>query len=297
MQTIVAETSIPKYPLEIDEKTGNKMLRIEKASCRSIHIKNDFLQPHRKDYYFFAFIKQGSSKHWIDMVPYTLKPNTFYFTVPHQVHLKEEPKPITGAIIGFTEEFLALDENNTLRKLPIIQNPHNGHELSLTKQDVDFLEDLIDKINSEYHAHNTWQRGMLMAYMHVLIIYLSRLYTEQISNSNLLPGKVLLKKYLERIEESYIDEHEVSSYADMLNVSAGHLGEVVKQQSGKSAIAHIHDRLILEAKRLIFHTDQSIKEIAFVLGFEDASYFNRFFKRITGQTPVDYRLQIREMYQ
>jgi AraC-like DNA-binding protein len=137
---------------------------------------------------------------------------------------------------------------------------------------------------------------MLMAYMQVLIIYLSRLYTEQVSDEERFPGKVLLKKYQEKIEESYIEQHEVAAYADMLNVSAGHLSEVIKQQSGKSAIAHIHERLILEAKRLIFHTEQSIKEIAFELGFEDASYFNRFFKRITGQTPADYRLRIREMY-
>jgi len=82
----------------------------------------------------------------------------------------------------------------------------------------------------------------------------------------------------------------------MLNISAGHLSEVVKDQSGKSAITHIHERLVLEAKRLLFHTENSIKEVAFQLGFEDASYFNRFFKRITGNTPLDYRSSNREMY-
>jgi len=82
----------------------------------------------------------------------------------------------------------------------------------------------------------------------------------------------------------------------MLNISAGHLSEVVKEQSGKPAIAHIHERLILETKRLLFHTDQSVKEIAFRLGFEEASYFNRFFKRIVGDTPLTYRNTIREMY-
>lgn len=272
------------------------MLRIEKSDCKSIHVKTDFLQPHRKDYYFFAFIKQGSSKHWIDMIPYTLKPDTFYFSVPHQVHLKEEPQPIAGAIIGFTEEFLSLDENNSLRKLPVIQNPHNGHELSLTKQDVVFLDDLINKIYDEYHTRSNWQGGMLIAYMQVLMIFISRLYTKQISNMQQLPAKAMLKKYIEKIEERYIDQHDVAAYADMLNISAGHLSEVVKEQSGKPAIAHIHERLILEAKRMLFFKDQSIKEIAFELGFEDASYFNRFFKRITTYTPLEYRVYTREMY-
>ena len=88
----------------------------------------------------------------------------------------------------------------------------------------------------------------------------------------------------------------MAAYAEMLNISAGHMGDVVKEQSGKPAIAHIHERVILEAKRLLFHTDYVIKEIAFHLGFEDASYFSRFFKRMTGHTPVDYRLNIRKMY-
>jgi AraC family transcriptional activator of pobA len=70
----------------------------------------------------------------------------------------------------------------------------------------------------------------------------------------------------------------------------------VKEQSGKSAIMHIHERIVLEAKRLVFHTNSSVKEIAFELGFEDASYFNRFFKRLTGITPVEYKNAIRKMY-
>jgi len=259
-------------------------------------LRSEFLLPHRKDYYFFVLVRQGSSRHWIDMTPYTLKADTFYFTTPHQIQLKEEAEPLTGIIMAFTEEFLAMEENSSLKQLPIIQNPYNGHELSLSPQDVIFVEDIMDKTYAEYLSKNTWKQGMLTAYIKVLLIYLSRLYTEQYSNAELVPNRVLLKKYLSKIEESYLNEHEVTAYADMLNISAGHLSEVVKEQSGKPAITHIHERLILEAKRLLFHTEQSIKEIAFQLGFEDASYFNRFFKRITNHTPVEYRVTIREMY-
>ena len=100
------ETIIPKYALEPDAETGNSLFRINKVDCAmSSVMQADFLAPHRKDYYFMAFVKQGSSRHWIDMTPYTLKPDAFYFTVPHQVHLKEESEPISGYIIGFTEEF------------------------------------------------------------------------------------------------------------------------------------------------------------------------------------------------
>jgi len=292
-----AETVIPKFKLEPDAQTGNSMFRMNKVECSMSMTQVDFLRPHRKDYYFFCLVRQGSSRHWIDMTPYTLKPDMFYFTVPNQVQLKEEAEPLTGMILAFTEEFLALEANSSLNLLPIIQNKHNGHDLSLSPADVAFIEDILGKMYAEYTAKNNWQHGMMTAYVQVLMIYLSRLYTEQYSSATETPDRLMLKKYLTKIEESYTQTHEVNAYADMLNISAGHLSEVVKDQSGKPAIAHIHERLILEAKRLLFHTEHSIKEIAFQLGFEDASYFNRFFKRLVKHTPVEYRTTIREMYQ
>ncbi|WP_461453178.1 AraC family transcriptional regulator [Mucilaginibacter sp.] len=291
------ETVIPKFQLEPDIRTNNKMLRMEKSDCSMSMMRSDFLRPHRKDYYFFVLVRQGSSRHWIDMMPYTLKPDTFYFTVPNQVQLKEEAEPLTGMLVAFTQEFLALEGASSLKQLPIIQNKHNGHDLSLSPDDVVFIDDILQKMYAEYLIRNNWQHGMMMGYIQVLMIYLSRLYNEQYSSATQSPERLMLKRYLSKIEESYTQTHEVTAYADMLNISAGHLSEVVKEQSGKPAIAHIHERLILEAKRLLFHTEHSIKEIAFQLGFEDASYFNRFFKRLVKHTPVEYRTTIREMYQ
>jgi AraC family transcriptional activator of pobA len=296
MDTFITEAVIPNYPFEPDADTGNTMFRINRNDCVVNYKKSDFLVPHRKSYYFMAFVKQGNSRHWIDTTPYTVKPNAFYFTIPHQVHLKEVTEPFSGIGLSFTDDFLAMDESNSLKNLPVIQNPDNGHELLLSDQDVIFIDDLLEKVLVEYYSKNDWQHNMLMAYMKVLLIYLSRLYTEQFSYQELLPGRILLKKYLAKIDEAYTNNHEVANYADMLNISPGHLSELIKEQSGKPAIIHIHERLIVEAKRLLFHTDYAVKEIAFHLGFEDASYFNRFFKRLTDTTPVSFRTSIREMY-
>lgn len=296
MQTLNAEQVIPNYAFEPDNKTGNPMFKIAHNYCSVTYYKKDLLIPHRKDYYLMVFVKDGSSRHWIDMTPYSLKPNTFYFTVPSQIHMKEEPKPLTGTMLNFTDEFLAMEESGLMKQLPIIQNLLNAHELNLTDADVVFIDEILTKIDTEYRAKNTWQSGMLVAYMQVLLIYLSRLYTEQFKSNEAYPDRQLLKKYLAKIDEEFKEVHEVACYADMLNISAGHLSEVVKEQSGKSAITHIHERIVLEAKRLLFHTESSMKEISFELGFEDASYFNRFFKRITGSTPLDYRNAAREMY-
>ncbi|UEG53770.1 helix-turn-helix transcriptional regulator [Mucilaginibacter daejeonensis] len=293
---LITDATIPQYSFEPDAVMGNTLFRIDRNDCIMSYRRSDMLVPHRKNYYFMSLVRRGSSRHWIDQVPYVIKPDHFYFTVPQQIHLKEAAQPFTGITLSFTEEFLGLDESGTLKQLPLIANPDHGHELKLSNADVSFVDDLLNKIMAEYHAKSKWQQSMLLAYMKVLVIHLSRLYTEQLTDSKVLPERTLLNRYLAHVDTWHKQHHEVGHYAGLMNLSAGHLSELIKDQSGRPAIAHIHERLIVEARRLLFHTERSVKEVAFELGFEDASYFNRFFKRLTGDTPVAYRQTTREMY-
>lgn len=286
---------VPVYHLMPDEATGNPYFRVYNFKGSLPH-QSDLLVPHRKDHYLIAFIRRAGSRQWIDMTPYILKDNTIYFTGPNQIIVKEGFEQLWSTGIAFTKEFLSFQENASLSKLPLIQNPHNGHELLLTAADVNFVEDMLDKINAEYHSPSEWQLRMLTAYLTVLLTYLSRLYTAQFKDNDTSVDKLLLKKFQAKINERFRELREVGDYASLLHISAGHLSEVVKIQSGKPAIKHIHERLVLEARRLLFHTNNSLKEIAFDLGFADASYFNRFFKRETGVTPAGYRANIRKMY-
>lgn len=286
---------VPVYSLEPDEVTGNKYFRVYNYEG-SLPGQSDLLVPHRKDHYLLVFVRRAGSRQWIDMTPYILKDNTIYFTGPNQIIVKEEFKQLWSTGIAFTREFLSLQENASLCKLPLIQNPQSGHELLLADADILFVEDILAKINFEYQHINEWQQRMLTAYLTVLLTYLSRLYTEQFKDNKTSVDKLLLKKFQAKINECFRELREVGDYASLLHISAGHLSEVVKTQSGKPAIKHIHERLVLEARRLLFHTNNSLKEIAFDLGFSDASYFNRFFKRETGVTPAEYRANIRKMY-
>lgn len=295
MQVLGANSQVPVYSLEPDQLTGNTNFRMYNYEG-SLPEQSDLLIPHRKDHYLLVFTRQAGTRLWIDMTPYVLKDNTIYFTGPNQVIVKEEFKELWSTGIAFTDEFLSVDENASLSKLPLIQNPRNGHELLLKEADVIFVEDMLARINAEYKYPGEWQQRMLNAYLTVLITYLSRLYTAQFENNDTSADKLLLKVFQAKINEHFRQLHEVGDYASMLHLSAGHLSEVVKSQSGKPAIKHIHDRLVLEARRLLFHTNSSLKEIAYDLGFSEASYFNRFFKRESGVTPAGYRADIRKMY-
>ena len=294
---IIAEQTqqLPVYSLVPDRLTGNKDFRVYNFAG-DLPDESDLLQPHRKNHYLIVLMRKGGSRQWLDMEPVNLKSNTVYFYVPNRVIDKEGIEELWATGIAFTKEFLSLQENASIAKLPIIENPQGGHELLLSDQDLAFVEDLLAKINVEYTRPGGWQQRMLGAYMNVLLTYLSRLYVVQYKAEAISPDKNLLKSYQAKINESFRHLKEVGDYAAELNISAGHLSEVIKMQSGKPAIKHIHERLVLEARRLLFHTDHSLKEIAYELGFSDASYFNRFFKRETALTPAAYRTKIREMY-
>ncbi|WP_121809264.1 helix-turn-helix domain-containing protein [Mucilaginibacter kameinonensis] len=296
--TAPEKTVIPTFALQQKDGQGSTMIDVREAGgqCGEFKLDPAFLQPHRKDYYLFVLIKSGANRHWIDFVPYTVKPDTFYFTVPQQVHLKEHAGPTEGLMMSFTDEFLQLEDNRILKQLPIIQNPAAAHEIRLNPADLVFIEDTMRKMLVEFNADGTWRNQMLTSWLRVLVIYLSRLYSEQYNETCVTLNYCLLKSFQALIGEHYATQHDVAGYAEQLNLTPGHLTDVIKQQSGKTAITHIHDRLIVEAKRRLLHTGLSVKQIADELGFEDSAYFNRFFKRLTSTTPIAYRMQIREMY-
>lgn len=295
MHVLNHNQQVPVYLLEPDEVAGNKYFRVYNYEG-NLPNQSELLVPHRKDHYLLVFIRRAGSRQWIDMTPYLLKDNTIYFTGPNQIIVKEEFKQLWSTGIAFTGEFLSFQENASLSKLPLIQNPQSGYELLLTEADISFVEDMLARINIEYQRPSEWQQRMLSAYLTVLLTYLSRLYTEQYKENDTSVDKLLLKRFQAKINECFRELHEVGDYASLLHISAGYLSEVVKIQSGKPAIKHIHERQVMEARRLLFHTNNSLKEIAYDLGFSDASYFNRFFKRETGVTPAGYRDSIRKMY-
>jgi AraC family transcriptional regulator, transcriptional activator of pobA len=297
MELIQNNAVIPKYTLQQSSSNGNDL--IEMTLCDGKQFakrKVDFLIPHRKDFYVFVMVRKGSSRHWVDMTPYSLKENTFYVASPWQVHVKEKSEPLQGIILSFNEEFLNMDESKTIRQLPIILNSLNAHELCLQPRDASFIEDTLGKMYTEYEGNNEWRYIMLLSYLRILAIYTSRLYTEQYEKNNSYQERLLLQQFKSLINDRFTQLHQVSGYAQLLYISSGYLNEVVKEQSGKTAIEHIHERIVLEAKRKLFHTELSVKEIGYDLGFEDAAYFNRFFKRLTGQTPSSFRRSTREMY-
>jgi AraC-like DNA-binding protein len=291
--------NIPSYSLRQSSEEGNDLFEIREIDRTTVRHGSHLYLPHRKEYFTFFLVKEGTNRHWIDFVGHDMQPAQMIFALPDQVHIKERSAPVGGTLLTFTEDFLLRGGHSSWNDLPILQNPEEKQSLSLAASDLEFLTDLMNQMLAEYkkgHSPDRFARGILESYLHIFLLFLSRLYLQQYSAGNSSAERSLLRRFKELIDDRYHALHQVSDYASLLNVSAGHLNDIVRLHTGRTATSLIHQRVALEGKRLLFHTDLSVKEIGYSLGFEDAAYFNRFFKRLTGETPATFRNGIREKY-
>jgi len=91
------------------------------------------------------------------------------------------------------------------------------------------------------------------------------------------------------LERDFVTVKRPTEYAQQLNISSPYLNECVKKTTGHSVSYHIQQRIILEARRLLYHSDLSVKEIATELGYDDYPYFSRLFSKVTGMTALGFR--------
>ncbi|MEL7020281.1 MAG: helix-turn-helix transcriptional regulator, partial [Bacteroidota bacterium] len=141
---------------------------------------------------------------------------------------------------------------------------------------------LVDRLNYSTRATGAW--------LQLFLIYCSnsaKLNTDQIDEEN--PSICILRDFKKLAEEKFKIWHKVSDYATELHISAKHLSKTLKNLTGKLAKDHIQDRLTLEAKRLLLHTNLSVKEVGYEIGFEEPLHFSSFFKKRVGIAPSKFR--------
>ena len=233
---------------------------------------------HLHGFYEIIWFQKGSGTHYVDFNQYAIAPGTIFFISPGQIHSFDTKHDQEGYVLKICAELF--DDFVSLS--------------CVTVQDKDSaaLEMLIGAMQEELKKEDSLgHREALHALVKLFVIMVRRSYAE-INPSAPNPHKVSYKAFLnfrKLIEENYCRLHTVKDYASLLNVSSKTLTLYVNECSKYSPLELINNRIILEAKRLLRYSVLSVKEIAFRLGFEDPSYFAKFFKRLVKQSPADYR--------
>ena len=243
---------------------------------------------HRHDFFYILTLKKGKGSHSIDFNTYNVVDHSIFIMRPGQVHELALNRESTGYLMEFRRDFYNLNDtvaSQFLRKASSI-NLCNPDTKSFNK-----LFALLALIFSEYGDKKEGYQEVIKANLNIFFIELVR--NRQPRNAVTASVNKYTQEKLDKFTElldAHISSHkEVSQYADMLNLSTFQLNAITKTTLGKTSSQLINDYIILEAKRYLLATSNQVNQIAYHLGYEDVSYFIRFFKKQTSYTPEAFR--------
>ena len=237
------------------------------------------------------WFKKGSGYYKNEGFDATVKPG-FIFCLHSLQHNKLSiSDDAEGYIISFTENFLKMDELefDLGCQATLLQMFSKGKGVFVHDALEKDLNDIITSIIKEYINIYVFKTEVLRRYLKIFLIYLTRQIDEDFQLVTQTRNNELVQKFIDALEQNYRDKKMVADYAAMVFVTPNYLNEIIKRITGYSAGHHIRRRIALEAKRMALYSDNSMKEIAYDLGFLDCAHFSKFFKTITGNNFSDFR--------
>lgn len=227
----------------------------------------------------------------IDNVAYNFPANTIHCLMVSESFHFERPADI--AAWQFSRDFYCIvDHDKEVSCVGFIfYGPPQKMFINLTDADQKKADMILQMLQDEFNTHDHIQGEMMQVLLKRLIIIVTRLAKEQYIREKELPGEKLdiVRKYNFLVETHYRTQHQVKFYADQLYKSPKTLSNLFALYNHKTPLLIIQERVIMEAKRMMFYTDKTAKEIAYDLGFEDAGTFGKFFKRHTGVAASDFK--------
>ncbi|HZV68674.1 MAG TPA: helix-turn-helix domain-containing protein [Saprospiraceae bacterium] len=251
------------------------------------------------DFYMIAFKKIKSGNFFYGKTKYDFENGSMAFVKPRQIiEISNIELTDKAFIIFFHEDFLLKHNlHSEIKKYGYFDYEVN-EALHLSPKEEEIVWDLFYKIQSEYHNNqDEYSKDIIVAHIDSLLKYSQRFYKRQFLNRTVFSGTIIsrfseiLKLYFESGNLQRKGLPTVKYMASELTISTRYLSDLLKQETGKTALEHIHIFLIDEAKNLLMSTDNTIAETAYQLGFENPPYFSRLFKKEVGLTPIEYKEQ------
>lgn len=253
-----------------------------------LNVRNDYdiATPHRHNYYEIFFFTKGGGTHTIDFVKYPIADNCVHIVFPQQIHVLQRHPSSYGSVVHFARDlFNALSANQ--KQIEALLNNNSFLHIANTAAEQNGLNTVLEQLKNEYAAEQP-NAEILKSYLYILLLKCSTLFDAKNPDWK-ETGLTIISAFRQLVEEEYLQQKQPFYYAEKLKISERKLNELCKTAIGKTVSEYLNDRLVLEAKRLLYNSPLNVKEIAFYLGFNDPSYFNRFFKRNTGFTALAFR--------
>jgi len=246
---------------------------------------------HRAEFYHIFWIQKGTAEYLIDFQPVQVKADSFLFVSKDRVQVLDHKSRHDGKLLLFTDNFFAKNEAdarflrssilfNDFLNIPVI----SVKEATSAKKVFLEIESELSEEKDQYHY------DILRNMLHNLLLLAERErrkqgYTEAAKGAD-LDYTVLFK---DLVEDQFVKTKSVNIYASQMNVSEKRLAQAISKTLGKSPKSVIDERVMLEAKRLLVHTNFAIKEIGYRLGFEEPTNFIKYFRKHAEKTPIEFR--------
>ena len=248
-------------------------------------------EPHRHDYYTVLIIKQAKGLHKIDFESYELKESQIYFVSPGQIHQVIEKEKSYGYAMTFSTDFLVRNSIPLafISDLNLFRNYGQTPPLLPEKKSFDKVLHFTKEIAEYYYADSPNNMLSIGAYLKLLLIECSNICSLHPFKSE--RDNSFIRDFKSAVDKHYRKEHSIAFYAKLLNITPDHLNRSVKDKLGKTAKEYVQTRITTEAKRLLYFTELTNKEIGYELGFNEPANFSAFFKKCTALSPSNFKNQ------
>ncbi|MDN4165905.1 AraC family transcriptional regulator [Cytophagales bacterium LB-30] len=293
-------TNIPFYkdindflksiPSEFVTKNPNFFCLRLKENDGSIH---NYKPPFRKDFYFIALVSNaGNTQITYDTINVAKLNSFLVFQSPGLLYSFYRDHSAKGYLIYFKKECLSFFKPDFEKEFPFFNLLHTQF-FKFNEAKFQEFAPHFEEVFSSYENSNDAQHKVASIKLLALLYQLKEFTTafKQWEEGFTTPQQLLLQKFIQLVNNFYIEKRTIEEYASLLHVSPNHLSQSIKSASDKTALSYINERLLAEAKSLIQFTDFDIAEIAYQLNFSDPANFGKFFKKHTGKTPLEYRKQ------
>ncbi|MEU8607867.1 helix-turn-helix transcriptional regulator [Actinoplanes sp. NPDC048791] len=240
-------------------------------------------------FYELVHITGGAGAQVVNRDEQELHPPQMCVSTPGQTgHWRQVPR-LPGHVVIFTDDFLLTHPGDRDALHRLARTP--GRQLS--PEESGRIQHLIAEMEREHRQREPGFRGVLQAYLHVLIVETGRAHRPRLDARATAPADTLAQRFQELLADPELLGAGVPAYATRLGVSTSYLNDKVHQAMGATPGHIIRQARASQAKRLLADTALPVAQVAVRLGFADAAYFCRFFRREAGDTPGGFRRRAR----
>lgn len=286
---------IPKVPFFIKSKIEFEILKLSSLFARKDKIEPPIDKPHSVDFYHIMYITKGEGTHYIDFKPYQYTEGSIFFVSKGQVHAYDIKPGVEGFTILFTDDFLSKNLiHSDLLSMYRLYNYHL-HEPVIQPENIgrDIFRNTINEMYWEYLLSNNFAKEeTLRLLLKLLLIRAERVKRTLIQSEKNAQWFNKFNDFKNHLAKHFTETRNAKDYAGMINISYKHLNEVCRTVTGNTAKTFIDQFIILEAKRLLAISDNSVKELTYALGFDEPTNFLKYFKKHTGQSPSQFKKKL-----